>query len=92
MPVCRCSSRDTIVSASGAIEETEDREEALIVYAGLRNWMRTREGDGNTYNLIHIDGFDIEVQVMRSVPGTGMRSAYITILLWRRWLGVIARG
>jgi 3',5'-cyclic AMP phosphodiesterase CpdA len=58
---------------SGTIEETEDKESVLIVYAGTANSTRTREGDGNTYNLIKIDGFDIEVQVMRWVPGAGFK-------------------
>jgi 3',5'-cyclic AMP phosphodiesterase CpdA len=55
---------------SGTVEETEDREQALIVYAGTANSTRTREGDGNTYNLIFIDGLDVEVRVMRWVPGS----------------------
>lgn len=58
---------------SGTVEETEDREQALIVYAGTANSTRTREGDGNTYNLILFDGGDVEVRVMRWVPGTGFR-------------------
>lgn len=58
---------------SGTIEETEDKEQALIVYAGTANSTRTREGDGNTYNLILIDGHDVEVRVMRWVPGKGFR-------------------
>lgn len=65
---------------SGTVEETEDEEEALIVYAGTANSTRTRDGDGNTYNLICIDGRDVEVKVMRWVPGAGFkvgrRSAY----------------
>jgi 3',5'-cyclic AMP phosphodiesterase CpdA len=61
--------------ASGAIEETEDREQALIVYAGTANSTRTREGDGNTYNLIEVDGRDIKVEVMRWVPGAGFKEA-----------------
>lgn len=65
---------------SGTVEETEDEEQALIVYAGTANSTRTREGDGNTYNLICIDGRDVEVKVMRWVPGAGFkegrRSAY----------------
>jgi len=58
---------------SGTIEETEDQEQVLIVYAGTANSTRTREGDGNTYNLIYVDGHDIEVQVMRWVPGSGFK-------------------
>lgn len=60
---------------SGTIEETEDKEQVLIVYAGTANSTRTREGDGNTYNVIKIDGFDIEVQVMRWVPSSGFKEA-----------------
>lgn len=60
---------------SGTIEETEDQEQALIVYAGTANSTRTREGDGNTYNLIMIEGHDIEVRVMRWVPGAGFKEA-----------------
>ena len=58
---------------SGTVEETEDKEQALIVYAGTANSTRTREGDGNTYNLISIDGFDVDVRVMRWVPGSGFK-------------------
>ncbi len=58
---------------SGTVEETEDREQALIVYAGTANSTRTREGDGNTYNLITIEGHHIEVQIMRWVPGSGFK-------------------
>jgi 3',5'-cyclic AMP phosphodiesterase CpdA len=58
---------------SGTVEETEDKEQALIVYAGTANSTRTREGDGNTYNVIMIDGFDVEVRVMRWVPGGGFK-------------------
>jgi len=58
---------------SGTVEETPDKEQALIVYAGTANSTRTREGDGNTYNLIMIDGHDVEVRVMRWVPGAGFR-------------------
>jgi 3',5'-cyclic AMP phosphodiesterase CpdA len=58
---------------SGTIEETEDEEQALIVYAGTANSTRTREGDGNTYNVITIEGHDIGVRVMRWVPGAGFR-------------------
>lgn len=65
---------------SGTVEETEDEEQALIVYAGTANSTRTREGDGNTYNLICVDGHKILVRVMRWVPGAGFkegrRSAY----------------
>jgi 3',5'-cyclic AMP phosphodiesterase CpdA len=60
---------------SGTIEETENKEQVLIVYAGTANSTRTREGDGNTYNLIHIDGFDVRIQVMRWVPGAGFKEA-----------------
>jgi 3',5'-cyclic AMP phosphodiesterase CpdA len=60
---------------SGTIEETEDQEQVLIVYAGTANSTRTREGDGNTYNLLQIDGHDIQVQVMRWVPGAGFKEA-----------------
>lgn len=56
---------------SGSIEETEDHEQALIVYAGTANSKRLREGDGNSYNLIRVDGHDVEVRVMRWVPGKG---------------------
>ncbi len=58
---------------SGTIEETEDREQALIVYAGTANSTRTREGDGNAYNLILIEGAEVEVRIMRWVPGIGFR-------------------
>jgi 3',5'-cyclic AMP phosphodiesterase CpdA len=58
---------------SGTIEETEDKEQVLIVYAGTANSTRTRQGDGNTYNLIEINGHDIKVQVMRWVPGSGFK-------------------
>lgn len=61
-------------SLSGTIERTEEQQEALIVYAGTANSTRLR-GDGNTYNLILIEGFDVEVRVMRWVPGTGFREA-----------------
>ena len=65
---------------SGTIEETEEKESVLIVYAGTANSTRTREGDGNTYNLIYIEGHDVEVKAMRWVPGAGFkegrRSAY----------------
>lgn len=65
---------------SGTVEETEDKEQALIVYAGTANSTRTRDGDGNTYNLICIDGDHVVVRVMRWVPGAGFkegrRSAY----------------
>ena len=59
--------------ASGMIEETEDQEQALIVYAGTANSTRTRGSDGNTYNLIRIDGFEVAVEVMRWVPGSGFK-------------------
>lgn len=58
---------------SGTVEETANREQALIVYAGTANSTRTREGDGNTYNVIGIDGFDVDVRVMRWVPGSGFK-------------------
>jgi 3',5'-cyclic AMP phosphodiesterase CpdA len=60
---------------SGTIEETEDKEQVLIVYAGTANSTRTREGDGNTYNLIEIDGRDVEVRILRWVPGGGFKEA-----------------
>jgi 3',5'-cyclic AMP phosphodiesterase CpdA len=58
---------------SGTIEETEDQEQALIVYAGTANSKRTRDGDGNAYNLILIEGHDVGVRVMRWVPGAGFK-------------------
>jgi 3',5'-cyclic AMP phosphodiesterase CpdA len=60
---------------SGMIEETSDKEQALVVYAGTANSTRLRSGDGNTYNLIKIDGYEIEVRVMRWVPGSGFKEA-----------------
>lgn len=62
-------------SLSGMIEKTEREEQALIIYAGTANSTRIRKGDGNTYNVIRIEGHNIEVRVMRWVPGSGFKEA-----------------
>ncbi len=77
----------------GKIEETDDRHQALIVYAGTANSTRLREGDGNTYNLLRLDWPNAEIMVMRWVPGTGFvpgrQSQYVYAN--ERWSPVGAR-
>lgn len=77
----------------GKIEETDDRRQALIVYAGTANSTRLREGDGNTYNLLRLDWPNAEIMVMRWVPGTGFlpgrQSQYVYAN--ERWSPVDAR-
>jgi 3',5'-cyclic AMP phosphodiesterase CpdA len=67
--------------------ELDCRSSILILHAGTAISTRTRSGDGNSYNLVHIAGACVSVTVMKWSAGSGfqeMRSrAYV--LEQNRW-------
>lgn len=61
-------------ASSGEVgSETAIRNAILIVHAGTATSTRLRGNEGNTYNLVHIDGNALTVTVMQYLPSHGFR-------------------
>jgi 3',5'-cyclic AMP phosphodiesterase CpdA len=59
---------------SGDMElETAEHRSILVVHAGTAISTRTRDGHGNTYNLVDIDGAAVSIRIMEWSDGQGFR-------------------
>jgi 3',5'-cyclic AMP phosphodiesterase CpdA len=59
---------------SGTLElETAERRSILLLHAGTAISTRTRDGHGNTYNLVDIEGDGVSIRILEWSDGHGFR-------------------
>ena len=74
-------------AVSGSIAEIGGSGSVLVLHAGTAISTRLRGAEGNTYNLVHINGERVSVRVLEWLAGQGFQENRVAYYIFkeRRW-------